>query len=112
VEEREAVTTVLVSSARMMSGGGRALTRRFVAAHAELTAWIRAHPEEAQRMLRDELRAGFRAEIAPEILGRAWERMTVTAEVSPTALQNFVAATHRVGFLRTLPDLSRLVEAP
>jgi NitT/TauT family transport system substrate-binding protein len=111
VEEREAVTTVLVSSARMMSGG-RALTRRFVAAHAELTAWIRAHPEEAQRMLRDELRAGFRAEIAPEILGRAWERMTVTAEVSPTALQDFVAAAHRVGFLRTLPNLSRLVEAP
>jgi NitT/TauT family transport system substrate-binding protein len=111
VEEREAVTTVLVASARMMAGGGRALLRRFVAAHAELTAWIRAHPEEAQRMLRDELRAGFRADIAPEILERAWERMTVTAEVSPAAFQEFVTAAHRVGFLRSLPDLSRLVEA-
>lgn len=112
VEEKDAVTTVLVSSARMMAGANRDLARRFVAAHRDLTGWINANPEEAQRMVRDELRAGFRAEVSPELLGRAWGRMTVTADVSPAAFREFVEAAHRVGFLRAVPDLSRLVEAP
>lgn len=111
VEEDDAITTVLVSSVRMLSTN-RDLVRRFAAAHRELTEWIRANPEEAQQMVREELRAVFRAEVSPELVARAWRRMTVTADVSPQAFQEWLVNAQRAGFLRSLPDLSRLVEAP
>jgi hypothetical protein len=38
--------------------------------------------------------------------------MTVTADVSPAAFQEWLVNAQRAGFLRTAPDLSRLVEAP
>jgi NitT/TauT family transport system substrate-binding protein len=111
VEEDDAVTTVLASSARLLAAR-RDLVRRFVAAHRELTGWIKQNPEEAQRMVRDELRAVVRAEVSPDLVARAWKRMTVTAEVSPAAFQEWLVNAQRAGFLRASPDLSRFVEAP
>ena len=60
VEEKDAITTILVSSAGFLAKN-RDLAKRFVAAHRELTEWIRKNPEEAQRLARDELQATFRA---------------------------------------------------
>jgi NitT/TauT family transport system substrate-binding protein len=59
VEETEAVTTLLVSRAAFLAGHEEAV-RRFVAAHRELTEWIVRNPEEAQRMVTEELRLQFR----------------------------------------------------
>jgi NitT/TauT family transport system substrate-binding protein len=110
VEENNAITTVLVSSVRMLSTN-RDLVRRFVAAHRELTDWIKKNPEEAQRMVRDELRAVVRAEVSPELVARTWRRMTVTADISPADFQEWLVNAQRAGFLRGTPDLARLVEA-
>jgi NitT/TauT family transport system substrate-binding protein len=96
VEEKDAITTILVSSVAFLAQN-RDLARRFVAAHRELTDWIRKNPDEAQRMARDELRASFRLDMTPELVARAWSRMT---------------SAQKVGFLRDTPDLSRLIEAP
>src|SRR4051794_13167632 len=65
VEEKEAVTTILAARARFLSEN-RDLVRRFATAHRDLTEWIKQNPEEAQRMVRDELRASFRAEMSPD----------------------------------------------
>jgi sulfonate transport system substrate-binding protein len=109
VEEKDAITTVLVSSVKFL-GRKRDLARRFVAAHRELTEWIRQNPAEAARMAGDELKAGFRAELRPEVVERAWGRMAITTDVSPEAFQSYVARAQQVGFLRGSPDLGRLVE--
>jgi NitT/TauT family transport system substrate-binding protein len=109
VEEKEAITTVLVSSAKLLSQK-RDLARRFVAAHRELTDWVRQNPTEAQRMVGEELKAGFRAELPAEVITRAWDRMTITTDVSSAAFQTYVASAQQVGFLRGTPDLARLVE--
>ncbi len=111
VEETESVTTVLVASARMLATR-RALSRQVVAAHRELTAWIAANPAEAQAIVLDELRAETRTEMSPTLLARAWARTRLTAEVSRSALEDFVGKAKVAGFLRNSPDLSRLVEAP
>lgn len=109
VEEDDAITTVLVSSVRMLSAN-RELVRRFVAAHRELTDWIKKNPEDAQRMVREELRAIVRAEVSPELVARSWRRMTVTSDVSPAGFQEWLTNAQRAGFLRGTPDLARLVE--
>jgi NitT/TauT family transport system substrate-binding protein len=111
VEEKDAVTTVLASSAEFLAMR-RDLVRGFVDAHRELTEWIKDNPDPAQRMIRDELRAGFRADISPELIARAWTRMTVTSDVSLDAFQTFFVHAQQAGFLRSAADLSRLVETP
>ena len=111
VEEKEAITTVLVSSAAFLAQK-RDLAKRFVEAHRELTAWIGQNPDEAQRMAREELQASFRVEMPPELVARAWSRMAITADTTPAAFQSFMTSAQQVGFLRGAPDLSRLVVAP
>jgi NitT/TauT family transport system substrate-binding protein len=111
VEEKDAITTVLVSSAGFLSKN-RELARRFVAAHRELTEWIRQNPDEAQRLARDELQASFRVDMAPELVARAWARMSITPDVTRDAFQSFMTSAQQVGFMRGAPDLSRLVENP
>ncbi|MBD2749572.1 ABC transporter substrate-binding protein [Microvirga sp. BT688] len=111
VEEKNAITTVLVSSAAFLSKN-RDLTQRFVSAHRELTEWILQNPEEAQRLARDELQASFRVDMAPELVARAWTRMIITPEVTLDAFKSFMTSAQQVGFMRGAPDLSRLVESP
>ncbi|MCH4559139.1 ABC transporter substrate-binding protein [Mesorhizobium jarvisii] len=111
VEQGDAVTTLLVSRAEFLSSH-RDIARRFVAAHRELTEWIMQHPDEAREMIRTELKIGFRFAMASELVAHAWGRMHVTSDVSLPALRAFVANAQQVGFLRSMPDLSRLVEAP
>jgi NitT/TauT family transport system substrate-binding protein len=111
IEESDAVTTVLVSSVKFLSGR-RDIVSRFVAAHAELTEWIRKNPEEAQKIVRAELGAEMRADVSPDLIARAWKRIAIAADVSREALDKFVAKARTVGFLRTAPDLERLVEKP
>lgn len=111
VEEKDSVTTVLVSSRKLLERQ-RELERRFVAAHTELTEWIGAHPAEAQVMVRDELVAETHTQVNLDLVTRAWTRIGLTTTVNQTALQSFVAKAQQAGFLRSAPDLARLVEAP
>jgi len=111
VEESQAITTVVASGAKFLKEH-RDLARRVVAAHQELTDWIKAHPGEAQKIAHDELLAETRTEIAPALIAHAWARITLTASISREPLEGFVARAKEVGFLRSIPDLSRLVETP
>jgi NitT/TauT family transport system substrate-binding protein len=111
VEEKDAITTVLVSRVGFLSKD-RDMARRFVAAHRELTDWIKQNPEEAQRLAREELQASFRVVMAPELVARAWTRMSMTPDVTLGAFQSFMTAAQQAGFMRGAPDLSRLIEAP
>ncbi|MEY9626359.1 ABC transporter substrate-binding protein [Sinorhizobium fredii] len=111
LEEKHAITTVLVARAEFLSTHGD-LVRRFVNAHRELTDWITQHPKEAQNMIRDELKAGFRVNISPDLIARAWSRMSVTSDISASALHTFVANAQQAGFLRTMPELSNLIAVP
>jgi len=111
VEEKDSVTTVMVSSRKLLDRQ-RELVRRFVTAHRELTEWIRAHPDEAQTMVRDELAAETHTQVGADLISHAWGRIVLTSEVSRAALHGFVVKAQQAGFLRTAPDLTALVEPP
>ena len=111
VEEKDAVTTLLVARAAFLSAHPE-VVRALAAAHHDLTDWIRQNPVEAQRMVREELSVRFRTEITPQLIARAWTRMTPTSDISLEGLQNFVANAREVGFLDSVPDLSGLMAAP
>jgi NitT/TauT family transport system substrate-binding protein len=113
VEEKDAVTTVLAASVKF-SKGRRELAERLLRAHEELTAWIAAHPDEAKRLVRSELKEETRAEMPAELLDHCWPRLRFSPKIS---VEDFVASlrgAQAAGFLKEAGDpataLSRLVE--
>lgn len=111
IEERDAITTVLASRADVLVNQ-RALVARFAAAHAELTAWIKKNPADAQRLLREELQAETRTTVSADLIAQAWPRIELTHEISREVLDTAIKSAQSVGFLRDMPDASRLIEIP
>jgi NitT/TauT family transport system substrate-binding protein len=90
----------------------RQVLRQFVAAHRELTEWVKANPAEAQRMVRAELAAETRTDMPAALVAHAWNRIVVTSDVSGQALERFVTGAQAAGFLRGAPELTGLIEQP
>ena len=111
VEETDAATTVLVSSAKFLSQQ-RDLAKKFVQAHTELTEWIAKNPEEAQRLIKAELMEETRSDMSAEIITAAWKRITFSSEIPRPSVEKFVQNSVRSGFIKTAPDLSKLFETP
>ena len=107
VEQRDAVTTVLAASARLLRTRPE-LAERFVAAHRELTAWVSGHPEEAQALVRAGLSAEARREIPAPLVARAWPRLNFTDRVTQAQFETLVAEAQSVGFLRDAIPLDRM----
>jgi len=111
VDDREAITTVLVARAAVVESQWE-IVRKFVAAHRELTEWIKQNPDEAQRMAREELDVEMHTKFSPALVASGWKRIVLTADVSLDALKKFVASAQAVGFLRRAPDMAKLVAQP
>ncbi|MBV8792472.1 MAG: ABC transporter substrate-binding protein [Pseudolabrys sp.] len=111
VDDRSAITTVLVASSELMKAQPE-LARKFAAAHRELTAWIVSNPVEAQRLARQELLAETRTEFPEELLKKCWDRITLTSEIATDVLKQSVSDAQAAGFLRDAPDIAGLIAKP
>ena len=109
VEQSNESITVLVSSVKFLKTK-RDLAARFIRAHREFTDWIVSHPEEAKQMMRQELAAETKADVSPELIAQSWKRIVLKNDASLDEYQHFVANAQRAGFIRSIPDLSRLIE--
>ena len=99
LEEKDAVTTILVSSVALLTEQ-RELVQKFAQAHQELTAWIQANPDEAQKLVQAELTAETNREVSADLIAHAWPRLTFISEVAMPALEKFIAAAKQIGFIR------------
>lgn len=111
LEEKDACTTVLVASVRLLRENAE-LAKRFVRAHAELTDWIRTNTDQAKALIRRELAVETTREVPPALLDRCWSRMRFSSDIASSTFEAFVKAAQRAGFLKEAGDLSRLVEVP
>jgi sulfonate transport system substrate-binding protein len=109
VEQKDAMTTVLVASARILRER-RELVKQFVSAHSELTKWINEHPAEAKELVRAELKALTKRDFPAQTADRAWLRLSFTSEISRAPFDALVSEAQSVGFLKGAGDLGRLVE--
>jgi len=109
VEQSKDSITVLVSGVKFLKRK-RDLAAKFVRAHRELTDWILSHPDEAKQMVRLELAAETKADVSPDLIAQAWKRIVLSNDPSIDEYRHFVADAQRAGFIRTAPDLSRLIE--
>ena len=111
VDEKEVATTVLVSSAKFLASQ-RDLAKKFAEAHAALTDWMAANPDEAQKLIRAELLAETRSDMAPELIAQSWKRIVFTAEAPRASIESFLQNSLKTGFIKTAPDLAKLFEKP
>lgn len=111
LEQRDAVTTILVCRANFLQQH-RDLIARLTKAHDELTDWINGHPLEAQKLIRDELISETKHDFSAQLIERAWLRLQFVSRISREPFDEFLTDARKVGFLRETIDLSRLVEVP
>jgi NitT/TauT family transport system substrate-binding protein len=107
LEQKDAVTTVLVASVNLLKKHPE-LAEKFRAAHVELTAWINAHPAEAKSLVSAGLKAATRHEVPAALVDKAWSRLHFTDQVAPSQLAAFVTDAQSAGFLRNAIPLDRL----
>jgi NitT/TauT family transport system substrate-binding protein len=111
LEDTNVITTWLASSVKFLNAH-RDLAKKVVNANKELTDWIQAHPEEAQKILIGELKEETKADFAPEAVSQAWKRIRFTTEVSRDLLAKAVQDGKDAGFLKGSTDTSTLIETP
>lgn len=88
------------------------LSEKFLQAHRELTAWVLANPEEAQRRVCDEISAIMRKKISAELVKEAWTRLNPNDEITVEPFATFLTQARQVGFLRADVNLDKLIWRP
>ena len=111
LEDKDVITTWLISTAKFL-GSQRDLAKKVVAANAELTDWMQKNPDEAQKLLIDELAAETRTSFAPDAVAQAWKRIKFTTAVPNELIATAVQDGKDAGFLKGNTDTSKLIETP
>ena len=107
LNEPDAVTTILVSSAKTFSEKPE-LIKKLHAAHVELTQWINDNPEEAQRLVLKGIESLTRNKLDPEIAASSWKRITFTPKVNRVGIERFVDQCVKIGFIKERTDMAGL----
>ena len=111
LEDKDIITTWLVSSAKFLSGH-RDFAKKIAAANVELTKWIQDHEADAQKLLIEELKAETKADFPPDAVAQAWKRIRFTTDVPRELIAKAVQDGRDAGFLKGSTDTSRLIETP
>jgi len=111
VEQKDAVTTILVSSVKFLKSQPE-IVKKFAQAHRELTDWINAHPAEAQALVQRGLSDEVKREIKLELVVAAWQRLTFTSEITLSSIESLVTDARQLGFIRGEVDLARFISIP
>src|SRR5216117_2058182 len=111
LEDTNIITTWLASSVKFLNAH-RDLVKKIVAANKELTDWIQAHPDQAQKLLISELKEETKADFAPEAVAQAWNRIQFTSEISRDLIAKSVRDGKDACFLKGSTDTSKLLESP
>ena len=103
------VTTHLVSSVKFLREHSD-LLKKWIAAHVELTKWINEHPEEAKKILNEEIAAETTKALPQATLDSAWKHLEITYDPVSASLMKSAEDAHSIGFLKDKPDLSRIYD--
>ncbi|HEY2341985.1 MAG TPA: ABC transporter substrate-binding protein [Chthoniobacteraceae bacterium] len=111
LEQKDALTTVLAASAKILREKPD-LVRGFVKAHEELTDWINQHPDEAKKLVRASLKDLTKRDLPAPLADQAWPRLQFVSTISRAPFDALVSEAQSVGFLKNMTDLGRLIVPP
>lgn len=108
VEDKGTFATILASSTAFLADRPE-LAKKLVAAHEELTEWIRKNPAEARGLIKSELKELTTKAPGEELLDRALPRVVLDTKVGRGGLEEMVVAAQKAGFLKDIPSLDALL---
>ena len=108
-EDSAAITTVLAAGTRA-DPGQQQLMVAVAAATRDLIDWMRAHPQRAQELVRQELFRLTKRELSAVLLAKAWARLTFSADIDEPALLQASLDAVQTGLFRKQADVSQLVK--
>ena len=108
-EDFESVTTVLASSTDTLAKR-RKILNDFVKAHAELTAWVNAHPAEAKELLQRALTRETRSEFPMRIVNNAFPRIKFASEINKRSLAEYMNDGFTAEMIPEKVDVNELVK--
>ncbi|MFC5457733.1 ABC transporter substrate-binding protein [Prosthecobacter fluviatilis] len=108
VDDNDTLVTVLASSTAFVTQRPE-LAKKLLAAHAELTTWIKEHPAEARELIKAELKELTTKAPGDPLLDRSLPRVVLTPDVSRAALDHMVDSAKKAGFLHDIPSLDALL---
>ncbi len=81
-----------------------------IKAHVEETQWIQANPQEAQRLVNQNIAAVTGKALSVQLIAASWPNQDFTWDPLPTALKIFAKNAFDLGFLGTSePDISNII---
>lgn len=107
-EDFATVTTVLASATDTIAKR-KPLLEAFVKAHAELTAWINAHPEEAKTLLQRALTRETKSEFPQRIVNNAFPRIKFVSKLNGPSLKSYIEDGYTAGLIPEKIDVAELV---
>lgn len=108
VEDFQGVTTVLAASTQTISARP-AVLEAFIKAHAELTTWINANPEEAKTLLQRALSYETNADFPARIVNNAFPRIKFSAELNKDSLASYIDGGYETGLIPEKVSVDALV---
>ena len=108
IDDRETNVTLLAARAAWVTEH-KDLAKKLVDAHKELTAWVKAHPDETKALVKLELAALSKTAPKDGVIDRALSRVVVTDVISRESLDKMVASAKKAGFLKDIPALDQLL---
>lgn len=111
VQEPDVVTTVLAGRVAWLEAHPRE-AEALIRAHRELTQWIIAHPQEAQQRVAAELEELTQTPADPDLVARAWKRLTLTDSIDTASLEQFVKDAQAADLLDRVPPIEGMLWTP
>lgn len=111
VEETDVLTTLVAASVKTLERKAE-LTRKFLAAHDELTQKISADAAWAKPLVNAALAKATTRAVPEPLLNRAWARLKFSTEVKPDDFTGMQRDARAAGLLPREADLSKLIAKP
>lgn len=109
IQDDNVITTVLAGRTSWLDHYPD-LTQKIKQAHEELTLWILNNPQEAKKIIKEELSLLTQGEIPDSIIESAWNRLKLSNEIDIRGLQQFVQDAQDAGLLeQKTPDIKGIV---
>ena len=87
------------------------VVKKFLDVHVEVTQWIKANPEQAKRLINDEIGREVGKPLPVKLLDESWKWFDVTYDPLSATLHRSADSAFKLGFLgKTNPDLAGIAD--
>jgi NitT/TauT family transport system substrate-binding protein len=83
---------------------------KLIAAHVDTTLWIKSNPDEAKRLVNQNVAKITNAALPQSVLDAAWSNQEVTYDPIVSSIKTSADAAVKLGFYDQKPDLGLLFE--